>query len=236
MKNSLTKNSLIKNSLMKQFYEKGLVKYAHLSKGKKENSKLAKLIYLLGFSFIVFFIPLADAHHVLGRPAYSLNEDSNTPPSMNIETQIGDYFVTAMVFPAFPKPKEAGRINLYATHTGTNQPLNADVRFTVRDDSWFSANIEQLGAQVLDDNVYRQGFMFFNRGDYIITASFVADGEHYSIDFPLRVGDPLPIGLLGIVVTFVLVLLAGVTIVQRKKLLRSKSRDEITTRSGSVSS
>ena len=32
------------------------------------------------------------AHHVLGRPAYSLNEDSNTPPSMQVETQIGDTF------------------------------------------------------------------------------------------------------------------------------------------------
>lgn len=48
----------------------------------------------------------AYAHHVLGRPAYSLNEDSNTPPSMQVETQIGDYLVNMMVFPAFPKPGE----------------------------------------------------------------------------------------------------------------------------------
>jgi len=45
---------------------------------------------------------VAQAHHVIGRPAYNLNEDSNTPPSIQMETQIGDYFVTYMVFPAFP--------------------------------------------------------------------------------------------------------------------------------------
>jgi len=118
---------------------------------------------VLSFSFITFLIPLAEAHHVLGRPAYSLNEDSNTPPSMNIETLIGEFFVTAMVYPAFPKPEEAGRINLYVTRLGSKQPLNADIEFSVRNDGWFNSKPEQLGAQVLDDNVYRQAFRFHQR-------------------------------------------------------------------------
>ncbi len=180
-------------------------------------------------------MPLAEAHHVLGRPAYSLNEDSNTPPSMNIETLVGDFFVTAMVFPAFPKPEEAGRINLYVTRLKTKQPLNAGIEFSVREDGWFNAigfdnKTEQLGAQVLDDNVYRQAFSFHQRGNYIIRASFWDKGEHYIIDFPLRVGAPAAIGPLGIIVTFVLLLLIVVTVVQRKKILRNKSRDEITAR------
>ncbi len=217
------------------------MKYANLSKVKKGNSKQLKLIALLSCSFIAFFIPPADAHHVLGRPAYSLNEDSNTPPSMNIETLIGDFFVTAMVFPAFPKPEEAGRINLYITRLGTKQPLNSDIEFSVRNNGWFSPiwfdnKSEQLGAQVLDDNVYRQGFSFHQRGDYIISASFWDKGEHYIIDFPLRVGEPLLIGPLGIIVTLVLLLLIVVTVVQRKKILRNKSRDEILLRSNSLSS
>ena len=61
------------------------------------------------FSYVVilcsvFLINDVFAHHVLGRPAYSLGADSNTPPSMQIETQIGEYYVTYMAFPAFPKP------------------------------------------------------------------------------------------------------------------------------------
>jgi len=106
--------------------------------------------------FLILFcqgIGLAYAHHVLGRPAYSLNEDSNTPPSMNLETRVGDYFVTAMVYPAFPRPGESGRINLYATHVDSGKPLNTGVSFKVREDSWFSQHQETLGAQVLDDTV-----------------------------------------------------------------------------------
>lgn len=202
---------------------------------RKIRPGLRKLTALLGLALSICFIPLADAHHVLGRPAYSLNEDSNTPPSMNIETLVGEFFVTAMVFPAFPKPEEAGRINLYVTRLKTKQPLNADIEFSVRNNGrfsaiWFKSEPEQLGAQVLDDNVYRQSFSFHQRGDYIISASFWDKGEHYIIDFPLRVGAPPPIGPLGIIVTLVLLLLIIVSVVQRKKILRNKSRDEITTR------
>lgn len=206
------------------------ISFSKVTKGKVG---LAKIIAALSFSFIIILIPVAQAHHVLGRPAYSLNEDSNTPPSMNIETLVGDFFVTAMVFPAFPKPEESGRINLYVTRLGTKQPLNADIEFSVRNDGWFNSKPEQLGAQVLDDNVYRQDFSFHQRGDYIISASFWDKGEHYIIDFPLRVGEPLPIGPLGIIVTLVLLLLIGVTMVQHKKIRRNKARDEVSTRANS---
>ncbi len=174
------------------------------------------------FLLFTLFANIATAHHILGRPAYSLNEDSNTPPSMNLETQIGQYFVTAMVYPAFPKAGEAGRINFYATHLKNQKALNTDVVFSVRDDSWFAEGIETLGAQVLDDNVYRQGFVFKKEGDYIITAKFQANNEPYSIDFPMRVGNPFPIGLLGAIVAFVLLVLIGVTVLQRKGLAREQ--------------
>jgi hypothetical protein len=174
-------------------------------------------------------IGLSYAHHVLGRPAYSLNEDSNTPPSMNLETRVGDYFVTAMVYPAFPRPNESGRINLYATHVDSGEPLNTGIAFKVREDSWFSHHTENLGAQVIDDNVYRQAFAFNHEGDYIITAEFQAGGEHYQIDFPLRVGEPVVIGPMGIIVAVIGLMLLAATLIKRKRLLRLRlqaARDE----------
>jgi len=164
----------------------------------------------------------ACAHHVLGRPSYSLNEDSNTPPSTQVETQIGDYYVTYMVYPAFPRPGEPGRINLYATHIDTGQPFLGEVAFTVRDDKWFGARTEPLGVQPPDDGVYRQGFVFSEEGDYIITAEFEAGGEPYVIDFPLRVGDPAPIGPIGAAVAGIALILGAVNLVQRKRLLRAR--------------
>lgn len=189
---------------------------------KKRAFYLCKLISILLIG--IFHMPVSEAHHVLGRPAYSLSEDSNTPPSMQVETQVGKYFVTYMAFPAFPKPKEAGRVNLYASRIDNGQTYKGEVTFKVRDDSWFSSKEETLGKQQIDDGVYRQGFIFNDSGDYIITAEFESDGEPYVIDFPLRIGDPLPVGPIGISVGIILLALVSVNVMQRRRLQRLQAQ------------
>ncbi len=180
--------------------------------------------FVYAFGLLVLATP-ALAHHVLGRPAYSLNEDSNTPPSMQVETQIGNYFVTYMVYPAFPRAGEPGRINLYATHIDTGEPFTGNVTFTVRDDAWFGgAEPEVLGVQPPDDNVFRQGFVFSDDGDYVIRAEFQADGEPYLVDFPLRIGQPSPVGPITISVVALLLVLIAANLFQRKRLQRDRIR------------
>ena len=166
------------------------------------------------------------AHHVLGRPAYSLNEDSNTPPSMQVETQIGNYFVTYMIFPAFPKPGEKGRVNIYASRIDNGDTLSVPVTFMVHNDGWFADTTEEkLGTQDVYDGVYRQGFVFKEKGNYIITARFEAEGEPYVIDFPLLIGESSSILPIGIALGSLVLILAGVNILQRKRLMREKIRE-----------
>jgi hypothetical protein len=182
------------------------------------------------FSCITFFSSFSYSHHVLGRPSYSLNEDSNTPPSMAIETQLGEYFITYMVFPAFPKPNESGRLNLYATRVDNGAMLSSRITFSVRDDDFFTETlgfssdkpIEIIGEQAIDDGVYRQGFLFKKNGNYIIRAYFEDGGEPYEIDFPLQVGEGDPVGPVGAVIGFIFFLLISINIVQRKRIARSK--------------
>jgi hypothetical protein len=191
-----------------------------------------KQTFIVGFLAMVFMfhnMVAASAHHVLGRPSYALNEDSNTPSAMQVETQIGDYFVNYMVFPAFPRPNEAGRISLYVRRLDGGKAFGGKVVFSVRDDSWmawlgFGANEEKLGAQVIDDNVYRQGYMFSKRGSYIITARFKDEKSPYSIDFPLQVGAPSPYGPVGIAAGIILVILAGIGLVQRRRAMSGQIR------------
>ncbi len=170
---------------------------------------------------------LASAHHVLGRPSYSLNEDSNTPPSMQVETQIGKYFVTYMVFPAFPQPGKPGRINLYVKRLRDDHPFLGKVRFTIRDDSWLASDDarEELGVQEPVDNVFRQGFVISEPGDYLVIAEFEAEGEPYRIDFPLRIGNPSSMGPLGITLGVIIVLLIAVNLLQRRRLARLKTSE-----------
>lgn len=182
--------------------------------------KLIKIVFILG---VLFISNIAQAHHVLGRPSYSLSEDSNTPPSMQVETQIGEYYVTFMAYPAFPKPNEQGRVNLYASRIDNGNTFDGDVTFKVRDDSWFSDKEEVIGEQKIDDGVYRQGFIFKEAGNYIIIAEFESAGEPYIIEFPLRIGDPFPVGPIGITVLIIVIVLLGVNFTQRKRMQRLKA-------------
>ncbi|HJN23176.1 MAG TPA: hypothetical protein QF509_04605 [Rhodospirillales bacterium] len=173
----------------------------------------------------------AAAHHVLGRPSYSLNEDSNTPPSLQAETRIGDFLVTYMAFPAFPRPEQPGRIYLYASRIDDGTPYQGKVTFRVRADSWFSwlgmdNNSEKLGVQSPDGNVFRQGYMFHEAGDYIISAASKADEVPYTIDFPLRIGEPVPVGPIGIIAGLLVVVLVSVSMMQRRRSMTGKIRSD----------
>ncbi len=194
-------------------------------------SKILLNLVLTLWTVAFWLLPadIAGAHHVLGRPAYSLNEDSNTPPSIQGESQLGDYLVTYMVFPAFPRPGEPGRINFYATRLDDGTPLESKVTFKVRNDTWLSwlgigGDVEKLGVQPPDDFVYRQGYQFGAAGDYIVSAEFQADGEPYVVEFPLRIGAPSPVGPLGIGVGVALIALVAVSVIQRRRSMTGRIR------------
>ena len=138
---------------------------------------------------------------------------------------MGDYFLTYMVFPAFPSPNQPGRVNLYATRIDNGKPFQGKVTFKVRNDSLFSDDEELLGVQPADDNVYRQGFEFREAGKYIIRAEFESGGEPYQIDFPLEIGDPPPLGPIGLTVGAIFFVLITVNLLQRKRLISTKIRD-----------
>lgn len=193
--------------------------------------KLVKLPAIRQIKLLSLFILLCllstelFAHHVLGRPAYSLNEDSNTPPSMQVETQIGEYYVTYMVFPAFPRPGENGRVNVYASRIDNGDSFAGEMSFSVRSDGWFvEPDEEQLGTQEMYDGVFRQGFMFKKNGSYIVTAKFESGGEPYIIDFPLQIGETSSMGPIGIALGVIVFALISVNVLQRKRLVREKIR------------
>jgi hypothetical protein len=151
------------------------------------------LRWVLALLVLVAVSHPALAHHILGRPAYSYNGDSSTPPSMSLEVQIGHFNVTAMAFPVELKVREPVRIKVYATRLDSDDRFNGEVTFSVRDDTLFPSTDEKVATQIMDDNgVYTQALEFKRDGNYIITAQFQADGEPYIVDFPVTVGKPMP--------------------------------------------
>ena len=57
----------------------------------------------------------------------------------------------------------------------------------------------------------------------MITAEFESGGEPYFIDFPLRIGDPFPVGPIGFSVGVIAFVLISVNVWQRRRLQRLKA-------------
>lgn len=199
---------------------------------KRLLGRLTLAVMLMG-SLQVIVVASASAHHVLGRPAYGLNEDSNTPPSQQAEARVGNFTLTYMVFPAFPKPGEPGRIHLYAVRTDDRTPFTGKITFSTKRESWAPWATEQeirLGRQLADGSVFRQSYLFDNAGEYLIHATFSDDGEAHTLVFPLRVGDPAFIGPTGMAVTGVAIVLLLITFLQRRRFMSGKIRGAVRTR------
>lgn len=172
-----------------------------------------RITALLGFILVFLSISDVGAHHVLGRPSYSLDEDSNTPPSMQLESQIGRYFVTITVFPAFPKPGQLSLVKFYASHRDSEAAFDGIVHFSVRDDQLFgSSPQEEIGVQKapISEGIYSQGMVFQNEGYYILSIFFEAGGEPYTVDLPLTIGTPpshgpvlAAVGVIGLVMILI---------------------------------
>ena len=195
-----------------------------------QHARLPALLLAVLVAALVAAVPgPVRAHHTLGRPSYSLNEDSNTPSSMQGEVLIGDYTVTWMVFPAFPKPGRQGMINLYAKRTADGVPFDGEVTFTVTNNGWLTwltgrGEPDRMGVQRLDDGVFRQPFVFRQKGDYLVSARFRVEGTPYIIDFPLRVGPPPAFGPLGLAAGAIFVLLVAVSLIQRRRAMTGRTR------------
>lgn len=177
---------------------------------------------------LLLAVPWAQAHHVLGRPSYRLNEDSNTPPAIQGEVRIGEYLANYMVYPAFPKPGQPGRISFYATRADNGKPYDGKVEFWVGEDSWraslgFGHGLEKLGTQAVDDKVFRQAFAFRQAGDYLVSIRFNVAGEPHIIDFPLTVGAPPGLDLTTVLlICLALLLAAAVSLVHRRRTMTGR--------------
>ncbi len=188
-------------------------------------------VFFCTSALVLLLTEIAGAHHILGRPASSLNEDSNTPPSIQEEIRIGEYLVNYMVYPAFPKPGEPGQINVTAERVAEGTSFDGKITFKILDNTWYSnlgfdaADPTTLGVQVPDDHVFRQRVVFPADGDYLISARFRDKGEHYVIDFPIRIGEPSPFGPIGAAIGGLMLVLVSVSLIQRRRLITGKVRN-----------
>ena len=169
------------------------------------------------------------AHHILGRPSYGLDADTTETSSIELDSEIGDYNATFMLYPSLPEPGDHGRINLFIAHVPGAADPDGPIAFSIRRDGWLASigirrGEREIGRQVPDDRVYRQAMTIPEEGHYVIVADFRAGGKPYQFSFPVQIGEPPVAGPAEIGAVAVVLALLVSSVAMRRRVMTGKLR------------
>ena len=156
--------------------------------------------------FVVVFVTAgfwhnAEAHHILGVPHYSYEDDYPQTPVLTYRVEAGDYDVKMTGYPGKISPGERCSLHLYIHRKSTSELLDTTVSMTVSRDRLLLADPVVYGPMEahLDERIYKFHPHFDDEANYLIRVFFEADNEPWTIDLPLVVGEPeSPVVMLGV--------------------------------------
>jgi len=171
----------------------------------------------------------AQGHHILGRPSYGLDADTTETSSIEMDSEIGDYNATFMLYPSLPEPGDHGRINLFIAHLPGSPAPDGPITFAIRRDSWMAyfgllGARREIGQQFPDDRVYRQAMRIPDEGRYVILASFTAGRKSYEFRFPVQIGEPAVAGPAEIAALVLVLALLVCSVAMRRRVMTGKLR------------
>jgi hypothetical protein len=155
---------------------------------------------LLLILLALFFAAPAAAHHILGIPHYSYDEDYPQTPVLTYQVEAGSYDVKMTGYPGRPAPGDRCSLHLYIHRKSTGELLNVPVTMTVTRDRMFLDDPVVYGPMTaeLEERVYKFHPRFEEEADYLVRVEFEADGAPWMIDLPMVVGEPgSPLVVLG---------------------------------------
>lgn len=151
---------------------------------------------------LLLFAPTAaNAHHILGVPHYSYDEDYPQTPVLTYRVDAGEYDVKMTGYPGKVEPGQRCSLHLYIHHRVSGKLFDAPVTMTVTRDRLFMTDPVIYGPMParLDERIYKFHPHFEDEGEYRVMVEFEAAGAPWSIEMPLVVGEPRsPIVALGV--------------------------------------
>jgi hypothetical protein len=163
------------------------------------------------------------AHHILGIPHYSYDEDYPQTPVLSYRVEAGEYEVTMTGYPGKPEPGERCSLHLYIHHKMTGALLDVPITMTVTRDRAFLDDPIIYGPMEarLDERIYKFHPRFDVEDDYLVRVEFEIEGKPWRIDLPMVVGEPgspvLVLGLCGGGLAAFLVVVRAARIKRRRR-------------------
>ncbi|MEK6544149.1 MAG: hypothetical protein AABZ44_06925, partial [Elusimicrobiota bacterium] len=87
------------------------------------------------------------AHHILGIPHYTYDENYPQMPYVKLVERVGRWEFQITGFPGHPKPGERTQWNVYAHDIVTHQPYSGDIRMHAETVKVFAVNHRFYGPE-----------------------------------------------------------------------------------------
>ncbi len=170
------------------------------------------------------------AHHILGVPHYSYDEQYPQAPVLTYLVATGPYEVRMTGYPGRPSPGERCSFNIYIRRAGDASPFDGQVTMRVLRDRLIGRDPVVYGPveAALEEAVYKFYPRFDEVSNYIVRVEFEADGAPWTIDLPIVVGEPgSPWTVLGGVVAglaLFLIMVRAIRIKLRRREVESEKQ------------
>lgn len=168
------------------------------------------------------------AHHILGIPHYAYEDDYPQAPVIKYAVEAGPYVVELTGYPGRPVPGERAEMHAYLrSRSGAGGPYLGPVCVRVVDgvhqtEDASGENIYGPETLLPENNFYIFYPTYPNDGIYTVKLAFEAEGQPFTISFPMTVGEPrsawVPVAWGGGALLFLLVVVRAVAIKRRRRL------------------
>lgn len=170
----------------------------------------------------------AFAHHILGIPHYAYDEDYPQTPVLTYRVQAGPHEVKMTGYPGNPVPGERSSLHVYVTRLDTGEPFEDGVTLSVLKDRMIGEDPVVYGPidAPLEEAMYKFYPRYDEEANYLVRIFFEAEGEPWTIDIPIVVGEPgspwtVVGGVAGGLLFFVIVIRAIRIKMRRKEKARA---------------
>jgi hypothetical protein len=179
------------------------------------------LIILLVACFI--YMLSAQAHHILGIPHYAYDESYPQAPILTYKVKAGVHEVQMTGYPGNPQPNEACSLHVYVRSLDGGAPFDGAVSLKVHRDRFILADPLIYGPSEakLEEAIYKFYPRFDQEANYNVFIDFEYNGEPWTIELPMVVGEPgnpwVVLGSVGGGLALFIIIIRAIRIKQKRR-------------------
>jgi hypothetical protein len=149
-------------------------------------------VVAIAIAFELMVPTASTAHHILGVPHYAYDEDYPQTPVLTYRAEAGHYEVKTTAYPGEIVAGEPVTLHVYVRDLRTGAPYDGSVTIRIDRKRGLAAPTPVYGPinAELDERIYKFHPVFPVDARYRALLAFRAEGQAWTVELPLVIGEP----------------------------------------------